>query len=54
MSHKVEKSAPLTMGAPMMTWWDRSGNGEQLGRFEGTLEDGTTQVHDIQTGSRIA
>jgi hypothetical protein len=26
----------------------------QLGRFEVTLEDGTTQVHDIQTGMRIA
>jgi hypothetical protein len=27
---------------------------DQMGRFEATLKDGTTQAHDIQTGSRIA
>jgi hypothetical protein len=27
---------------------------EQMGHFEATLEDGTTQIHDIRTGSRIA
>ena len=26
---------------------------DQMGRFEATLEEGTTQLHDIQTGSRI-
>ena len=26
---------------------------EQMGRFEATLRDGTSQLHDIQTGSRI-
>jgi hypothetical protein len=27
---------------------------DQMGRFEVTLEDGSTQVHDIRTGSRVA
>jgi hypothetical protein len=27
---------------------------DQMGRFEATLKDGTTQIHDIQTGTRIA
>jgi hypothetical protein len=27
---------------------------DQMGRFEATLKNGTTQVHDIQTGTRIA
>jgi hypothetical protein len=27
---------------------------DQMGRFEATLEDGSTQIHDIQTGTRIA
>jgi hypothetical protein len=27
---------------------------DQMGRFEATLRDGSTQIHDIQTGSRIA
>jgi hypothetical protein len=26
----------------------------QMGRFEATLKDGSTQIHDIQTGTRIA
>ena len=26
---------------------------EEMGRFEATLADGSTQIHDIQTGSRI-
>jgi hypothetical protein len=27
---------------------------DQMGRFEVTLQDGSTQLHDIRTGSRIA
>ena len=27
---------------------------DQMGRFEATLRDGSTQLHDIRTGSRIA